>query len=205
MKKIHLTLGVSLSFLLLNSCSTDLQEDYVISQKKVNLENANKVVGTPSGIDATEADNNNLAIASRITLGNGVFFATGPAPYGKAYFVFEGRPRHIESELTLRGLFINVNIPTDINSYSYYSYYISTLPTDPLLILYGVAGQTLGLPLKANNGLVHHVQTGKIYFREGNVIRYIPSMEIFNKYHFNMAALTNVGSISSYSIGSNVY
>ncbi len=65
-----------------------------------------------------------------------------------------------------------------------------------------------GNPLGPDNGLLLHLPTGKVYFREGNVIRYIVSWEIFEKYHFNPDVLnwpqSRVTSINQYQIGAPI-
>jgi hypothetical protein len=149
--------------------------------------------GGGGGVGTVQSPISNLG-GARVpsNLPDGLFFATGPAPYGKAYFVLEGQARHIQSILTLDGLFTNVNIQADAYAYNAYTRYLEIHP------------EKIGNPLGPDNGLVHHTPTGRIYFREGNVIRYIPSMDVFNKYHFNMSALTNVISLHSYLVGDDV-
>jgi hypothetical protein len=186
MKKISYLLTVSFAALLV-SCSND---DSVVSQEQQNMKTEDKIANAEKTALVTSS--------TSIILPDGLFFSTGPAPYGKAYFMFEGKARHIESYGTLTGLFVNTNIATDSASYLYYSDYVGIQPPY-------ITSPNVGAPLKADNGLVHNTTTGKIYFREGSYLRYIPSMEIFNKYHFNMRALINTRSLSGVTFGPNIF
>lgn len=105
----------------------------------------------------------------------------------QVYFKFEGKLRHIESLQTLQGLFV---IQDD---------QIKKFTNEQLSAI------TKGTPLAIDNGLVHDVSTGKVYLREGKTIRHISSIEVFNKYKFNMDALQNVSSLSSYTLLNPIY
>lgn len=63
--------------------------------------------------------------------------------------------------------------------------------------------------LAPDNGLIHYVPKEEIHFREGNLLRYITSLAVFNKYHFSMAVvdwpLSQVPNLSSYQIGAPIY
>ncbi|NML56307.1 hypothetical protein [Chryseobacterium cheonjiense] len=86
------------------------------------------------------------------------------------YVKFMGKWRHIDNQATWDGLFIDKSFRYDFGS-------ISSL---------SVSTQTeIGSPIYIDNGLLQNPNNGRIYFREGNTLRWIPSMEIFNQYHFN--------------------
>lgn len=113
---------------------------------------------------------------------NPLFFSNGmflrDISNRKVYVIFEGKRRYIQSPLTLYGLFKN-----------------------PYVENRSIFMDDLGKDLTPDNGLIQHTATGKIYLREGNVLRYIPNMEIFNLYHFNTNAITRLSDISNYTIG----
>ena len=84
--------------------------------------------------------------------------------------------------------------------------YLNTIPIPPKFVLpdallindiYTRMGPELG----PDNGLIHYVPKGEIYFRGGNLLRYITSLAVFNKYHFSMAVvdwpLSQVSNLSS--------
>lgn len=98
---------------------------------------------------------------------------------GKVYWFAKGALRHVESAGTLNGLFSNAT------SYMFISNSLGS-------------NAPIGAPLTADNGLINDVNTGKVYFRRGNYIHYITTLDAFHEYHFSMAAVTNVSSISSY-------
>jgi len=146
---------------------------------------------------APESDSTDFASQKADTSNLRKNVASKPAPYqinngmfvrnvdnGKIYIMFELRRRYIESSMTLYGLFKNPTI---------YDYNTSEL-----------SFTIEGAPLKADNSLIVESSTGRVFLREGNVIRYIPSMDIYNLYKFNDNAKTYVSSISNYTIGTNV-
>lgn len=90
------------------------------------------------------------------------------------YVKFMGKWRHIDNQATWDGLFINKSFKYDLGS-------ISSL---------SITTQTeIGSPIYIDNGLLQNPNNGRIYFREGNTLRWIPSMDIFNQYHFNPNAV----------------
>ena len=90
------------------------------------------------------------------------------------YVKFMGKWRHIDNEATWDGLFIDKVFRYDFGS-------INSL---------SVSTQTaIGSPIYIDNGLLQNPNNGRIYFREGNTLRWIPSMAIFNQYHFNPNAV----------------
>lgn len=105
-------------------------------------------------------------------------------------FLFRGSWRHIDSEMTWNGLFTS---PKSFR-YNFNSFQEAQVMTR----------KGFDNPLFADNGLIRDTTTGKIYLREGNTLRWIVSMEIFNAYQFNMAVVQNVNSISSYTILSDI-
>ncbi|WP_123983664.1 hypothetical protein [Chryseobacterium sp. G0201] len=92
------------------------------------------------------------------------------------YVKFLGKWRHVDNQATWDGLFINKSIKQEFDLPS-----ISSL---------SVTTQTpIGTPLYIDNGLLQNPNNGRIYFREGNTLRWIPSMAYFNQYHFNPNAI----------------
>lgn len=101
---------------------------------------------------------------------------------GNVYWCFAGQWRHIESSITFLGLFSDQHYTS-----------VTVLPTP------------VGVPLGVDNGLIHDVTTGKVYFREGNLLRHINNMTVKERYKFNWNSLTNVTSINSYIVGEPIY
>ncbi|WP_261510081.1 hypothetical protein [Chryseobacterium paludis] len=99
---------------------------------------------------------------------------------------FDGVWRHIDSPMTWNGLFVS----SKTFRYEFSSIQDATFATRTYF----------GDPLLADNGLVQDNSTGKIYFREKNYLRWIPSMDLFNKYKFNPEAVQHVSSISGYIV-----
>ncbi|WP_415326341.1 hypothetical protein [Chryseobacterium sp. MMS23-Vi53] len=90
------------------------------------------------------------------------------------YVKFMGKWRHIDNIATWDGLFVNKSFRYEFGS-------ISSLS--------GSTQTAIGSPIYIDNGLLQNPNNGRIYFREGNTLRWIPSMEIFNQYHFNPNAV----------------
>lgn len=103
---------------------------------------------------------------------------------GYLYIKFEGKLRHIASLQTFHGLFDNDNI--------------FIFETNTQNLLYNT-NATMGESLAPDNELINHISTGKIYLRENNTIRHIPTMAILNRYRFRLSTVRNVTSISNYT------
>lgn len=101
-------------------------------------------------------------------------------------FMFEGKLRHIDKDATLDGLFV-----------------------DARGMSRGVTQQQIndievGDPLLIDNGLIQ-LPDGKVFFREGNYVRHINSLPIFNLYRFNNRAIKGVSNLNAYIIGPVIY
>jgi len=103
---------------------------------------------------------------------------------GKVYIKFEGKLRHVMSLQTLEGLFKRSEI--------------EIFPANSQSLLTN-ANATMGEPIGPDNELINHVPTGKVYFREGNIIRHIPTMPILNRYRFDLGNVRHVSDISNYT------
>ncbi|UTX46910.1 hypothetical protein [Chryseobacterium sp. MA9] len=103
---------------------------------------------------------------------------------GKVYIKFEGQLRHVMSLQTLEGLFKRREI--------------EIFPANSQSLLTS-ANATMGEPIGPDNELINHVLTGKVYFREGNIIRHIPTMSILNRYRFDLGNVRHVSDISNYT------
>jgi len=104
---------------------------------------------------------------------------------GRAFIGMEGKIRHIQSGTTLFSIF----------DFDY-----------PMLESYPNVNQfTIGTPITPDCSLINDVNSGKVYFREGNVIRHIFTAGSFNRYHFKWSAIKNVSNISSYTVGPPIY
>nr|WP_315422112.1 MAC/perforin domain-containing protein [uncultured Pedobacter sp.] len=105
---------------------------------------------------------------------------------GQVYIVMDGKLRYIPNQSVLYGLFeFNESM---INHYS--NDEISKFP--------------MGSAISPNNGLINNVPSGVVYFREGNLIRRIPTWEIKTRYHFNWNSIQNVSNINGYTVGENM-
>ncbi|MCS4303253.1 hypothetical protein [Chryseobacterium sp. BIGb0232] len=152
-----------------------------------NDDNENTVLTSPT-ISTTQSQAK--GVREPISSKNGDFIKV--TENGNVYFciLFRGSWRHVASEMTWNGLFTS---PKTFR-YTFNSRMEATVLT----------AKGFDSPLLADNGLIHDVTTGKIYFREGNTLRWIVSMEIFNAYKFSMAAVQNVNNISNYTILSDI-
>ncbi len=90
------------------------------------------------------------------------------------YVKFMEKWRHIDNQATWDGLFVNKSFKYEFGS-------ISSLS--------GSTQTEISSPIYIDNGLLQNPNNGRIYFREGNTLRWIPSMAIFNQYHFNPNAV----------------
>ncbi len=100
--------------------------------------------------------------------------------------MFENKLRYIQSPMTLYGLF---NITSGE---------IATISPSHLSTV------ERGADLTPDNDLKQDIYTNKIYMREGNVLRYIPNLAVYNKYRFNNSAVKKIYGTSGYVIGSNI-
>lgn len=105
---------------------------------------------------------------------------------GQVYIVMDGKLRYIPNQSVLYGLFeFNESM---LNHYS--NDEISKFP--------------MGSAISPNNGLINNIPSGVVYFREGNLIRRIPTWEIKTRYHFNWNSVQNVSNINGYTVGENM-
>lgn len=102
------------------------------------------------------------------------------------FFMFENKLRYIQSPMTLYGLF---NITSGE---------IATISPSNL------ATVERGADLTPDNDLKQDHYTNKIYMREGNVLRYIPSIAVYNKYRFNNSAVRKIFGTNGYIIGNDI-
>lgn len=120
---------------------------------------------------------------------NGDFVKTYYSPPGSSvnytmyYIKFQGYWRHIDSPMTFDGLFTDHTFRYEFPS-------IQTMVE--------VTQTSVGAPIYADNGLLQNPNTGEIFFREGNNIRWIPSMAIFNQYKFNPSVVIQTIHTSNY-------
>lgn len=98
---------------------------------------------------------------------------------GAIYWFFQTKLRYISSPDTYNGLFTDAPANT-IN-------------------VSAVSSTDIRGTLGPDNGLINDVNTGRVYLRRGSYIWYINSVETFNLYHFNWAAITNVNGIAAYT------
>ncbi|MDF2476824.1 MAG: hemolysin [Sphingobacterium sp.] len=101
-------------------------------------------------------------------------------------FMFEGKLRHIDKDATLDGLFVGARGMSR-----------------------GVTQQQIndidvGNPLLIDNGLIQ-LPDGRVFFREGNYVRHINSLPIFNLYRFNDRAIKRVSNLNAYIVGPVIY
>lgn len=105
---------------------------------------------------------------------------------GQVYIVMDGKLRYIPNQSVLYGLFeFNESM---LNHYSNMD--ISKFP--------------FGASISPDNGLINNIPSGIVYFREGNLIRRIPNMEVKSRYHFNWNSIRNVNGINGYTVGENM-
>lgn len=113
-------------------------------------------------------------------------FVRNPAT-NQIFFMFENKLRYIQSPMTLYGLF---NITSGE---------IATVSPSNLSTV------ERGADLTPDNDLKQDNYTNKIYMREGNTLRYIPNIGIYNKYRFNNNAVKKINGTSGYTIGSDIF
>lgn len=111
---------------------------------------------------------------------------------GEVFYMwrFENRWRHVVSPMTWDGLF------TSPKSFRYSFLSFSELTT--------FTGIGIGSPLYADNDLKQDNYTQKIYLREGNLLRWIPNLAIYNQYKFNNSAIHPINGTAGYTIGSDI-
>ncbi|WP_294280480.1 hypothetical protein [uncultured Chryseobacterium sp.] len=154
-------------FIIVHSCSD--REDLIADQSGLN----NKSLNSTSELNLKTAPPspyiaNNGDFAKVVdTNSNGL---TSVLYYVK----FMGKWRHIDNQATWDGLFVNKSFKYEFPSVSSLTGSTQTETTTPIYI---------------DNGLLQNPNNGRIYFREGNTLRWIPSMSIFNQYHFNPNAV----------------
>ncbi|TZG00133.1 hypothetical protein FW781_09455 (plasmid) [Chryseobacterium panacisoli] len=160
--------------ILATSCSNDESENIALQVPAEAVSNQTQAKGV---IEPAPSKNGDFI---KVTENGNVFYC----------FLFRGSWRHVDSEMTWNGLFTS---PKTFR-YTFNSFNEATVLTR----------KGFDNPLFADNGLIRDATTGKIYFREGNTLRWIISMEIFNAYKFNMAAVQNVNDISNYTVLSDI-
>lgn len=102
---------------------------------------------------------------------------------GKTYMVIDGQLRHVSTY----DIFVNV--------------FVNSPPIRNLDNLEPVA-LPIGVPLAVNTRLVTDITDGKVYFQEGNLLRYISSIATANKYSFKISNnIQPISSIAGYAIG----
>lgn len=99
----------------------------------------------------------------------------------KIYFNIDGTWRHIQNIETLVGCWGRSPI---INNFAGPGNWIPA-----------------GNPITLNTRITRHIATQRCYFQDGNILRYIPSTAIKNKYHFVFNYIANVNDISQYIMG----
>ncbi len=102
----------------------------------------------------------------------------------KIYLVIDGYFRYIQTTQSLEGLFRNGRV-------------IVNLYIDENTVF-------IGNPISQDANFIRHSSTGKIYFREGNVIRHITSANAGYKYQFRWDSPVNVSSVSGYTEGAPI-
>jgi hypothetical protein len=104
---------------------------------------------------------------------------------GSVYSVMDGKLRYIPNQDVLHGLF-NFN--------------------DGLMQHYNTAsliGVPVGTTISPVTDLINDPNTGRVYFRENNLIRWITSPSRMDLYHFNWNTIHNA-SISGFTVGPNM-
>jgi hypothetical protein len=99
------------------------------------------------------------------------------------YIVFEGNLRFIQTIDTLNGLFVGAhNLIIDVPP--------SVLNTYPV-----------GTPVSTASGFMQVNGTGPVYLREGTLLRWVSSVPVSQKYHFNLSITQFVSNTNGYTIG----
>lgn len=111
-------------------------------------------------------------------------FVTNAAGNNKLYLVLDGKFRHIVDQNTLYTLFTSGTNPIYDNIYNY---------STPI-------GDAIG----TNTRIVRDVNSGRIYFQEGNLLRHIISPDVASLYHFNINGAVNIPNLNGYTIGDKV-
>lgn len=161
------TLILLTSLMLITSCSNnDDIVDAVGNNAKTN--NDGLAVKSKSGLEAKGAP-----IAPWIAF-NGDFARVIDNGNVMYYVKFTGKWRHIDKQATWDGLFIDKVFKYDRPSIKSLVEYTQTAVANPIFL---------------DNGLLQNPNNGRIYFREGNTLKWIPSMKLFEQYHFNPNAV----------------
>lgn len=117
-------------------------------------------------------------------LKNGAFIKN--TTNGAYMFMFEGKLRHIDKDATLDGLFVGARAM---------SRNVSQQQINDIEI---------GSPLLIDNGLLQLISDNRVFFREGNFIRYINSLPVFNMYRFSNKAIKRISNLNGYIIGPDI-
>lgn len=107
---------------------------------------------------------------------------------GQVFWFFEGKLRYIPNQDVLHGLFTG------------YSDAIAKHYTTAQLN--SISVQT-GVPINPDNGLINDTNTGAVYFREVNLVRWVRSPAAMNRNHFNWGSIKNRAGISGYVVGAD--
>jgi len=102
------------------------------------------------------------------------------------YITFEGTTRYIQTPATLDGLFVGaadhlIDVPPSV---------IATWP--------------VGTAVSQDSGFVDYTPTGQFYLREGNLLRYITTPDVAQRYHFNLSIAVSKTSYAGYVLGSYI-
>lgn len=105
---------------------------------------------------------------------------------GQVYIEMGGQLRYIPNTDVLNGLFVfNTNLMVHYHQADFDNFVIGTT-------------------ISPDNGIIQDTNTGKVYFREKSFLRYIPSEQTRQIYHFNFKVLQKVNGISAYTVGPNM-
>ncbi|WP_184543765.1 hypothetical protein [Mucilaginibacter sp. FT3.2] len=108
---------------------------------------------------------------------------------GQVFWFFEGKIRYIPNQDVLHGLFTGY---TDAIAKHYTTAQLNSISV-----------QT-GVPINPDNGLINDTNTGRVYFREANLVRWIRSSDAMNRYHFSWNSIKNRVGISGYVVGADI-
>jgi hypothetical protein len=108
---------------------------------------------------------------------------------GQVFWFFEGKIRYIPNQDVLHGLF---NGYTDASAKHYTTAQLN------------LASVQTGVPINPDNGLINDTNTGRIYFREANLVRWVRSADAMNRYHFSWNSVKNRAGIAGYTVGADI-
>jgi len=107
---------------------------------------------------------------------------------GQIYLTFEGTVRYIQTPATLNGLFVGaadhlIDVPPSV---------IGTWP--------------VGTAISTDSGFIRDMNspTQAVYLREGTYLRWILTLDVAERYHFNLSIAVNKYGLSGYTVGPNI-